>query len=189
MAYFECPSCGKTALRVAHRCPHCGLNFTADMIPPAEPRRLRGLWVVVGALVASAVVVVVARNRMDDRPPPAPARPAAEAVTPPIRVESPTPAPDSAVDSTPEPAAAPPQEETAPVPAPTAAAAGDQLRRYATTWVNVRERRGPNATPVRVLEPGEAVLVDSLAGGWYRVVLDGQPIGYAYYANLGETAP
>ena len=187
MAYFECPSCGKTALRVAHRCPHCGLNFTADMIPPAEPRRLRGLWVVVGAVVASLAVVVVARNRMDARPAPPP--PAVSAVAPPVQVEPPRPTDTAvAVTETP-PVAAPPPDVAPPVAAPPAAATRDQLRRYATTWVNVRERRGPNATAVRVLEPGEAVLVDSLAGGWYRVVIDGQPIGYAYYSNLGETAP
>jgi hypothetical protein len=40
-----------------------------------------------------------------------------------------------------------------------------------------------------VLNPGEAVLVDSLIGGWYRVLIDGQPIGYVYGTNLSEGAP
>jgi len=40
-----------------------------------------------------------------------------------------------------------------------------------------------------VLEPGQAVLVDSLVGGWYRVVIDGRSIGYAYRSNLSEQAP
>ncbi len=70
-------------------------------------------------------------------------------------------------------------------PAPT----GEQLRRYAATWVNVRDRRSPDAAPVRVLDPGEAVLVDSIVGGWYRVLMDGRPIGYAYTSNLSEEAP
>jgi hypothetical protein len=74
------------------------------------------------------------------------------------------------------------------VPTPSAPT-GEQLQRYATTWVNVRDRRSPDAVPVRVLNPGEAMLVDSLAGGWYRVVIDGQPIGYAYTSNLSEEAP
>jgi hypothetical protein len=40
-----------------------------------------------------------------------------------------------------------------------------------------------------VLDPGQPVLVDSLVGGWYRVVIDGQPIGYAYGSNLSAEAP
>ena len=40
-----------------------------------------------------------------------------------------------------------------------------------------------------MLDPGQAVLVDSLVGGWYRVVIDGQPIGYAYGTNLSVEAP
>ena len=104
--------------------------------------------------------------------------------TPPIRAEPLAQAGDSAVDSAPPPAAAPPQ--AAPPPA---APAGEQLQRYAGTWVNVRDRRSPSGASVRVLNPGDVILVDSLIGGWYRVVIDGQPIGYVYGSNLSEDAP
>jgi hypothetical protein len=196
MPYFKCPSCGETALRVAQRCPHCGLIFTPDMIPPAEPNRLQRPLLLAGALVALVAVVMVARNQTEPRAaPPRPAQaatvptesqpePPVTAIAPPIPVQPPAPARDSTVDSTPPPPAAPPKA-TPTSPSPT----GEQLQRYATTWVNVRVRRGPDAAAVRVLDPGEAVLVDSLVGGWYRVLIDGQSIGYAYGSNLSEAAP
>jgi hypothetical protein len=206
MAYIECPSCGKSALRVASRCPHCGLIFTPGMIPPEAPNRARRLWVIAGALVAVVAAVVVGRYRTEAPPSPPRAAPAATApaesrpeppvavTAPPIIVQPVAPARDSAVDSTPPapaapPRAAPPQAAPSNVAPASTVPSGDQLQRYAMTWVNVRDRRSPNAAPVRVLDPGEAVLVDSLIGGWYRVVIDGQPIGYAYGSNLGETAP
>jgi hypothetical protein len=41
------------------------------------------------------------------------------------------------------------------------------------------------ATPaVRVLNPGDAVQVDSLSRGWYRVLIDGHPAGYVHRSNL-----
>ncbi len=181
MPYIECPSCGKTALRVASRCPHCGLIFGPGIIPPAEINPLPRRLLMAGALVALVVVIVLARNQTEPRP--APLRPAVAALAPPESRPI-APAPDSAVDNALPPPAAPLQAAAAP-----AAPTGEQLRRYAATWVNVRERRSPDAAPVRVLNPGEAILVDSLVGGWYRVVIDGEPIGYAYDSNLSERAP
>jgi len=201
MAYIECPSCGKTALSVASRCPHCGLLFSAGVIPPTEPSRRPHPWIVAGALVALMALVAVGRNMMEAPadpprppvealdPPERQAAPPADVVAPPSPVQSLAPAQDSAVDSTPPPAAAPPQAAPPPAARSATAPTGEQLQRYASTWVNVRDRRSPNAAPVRVLNPGEAVLVDSLVGGWYRVVVDGQPIGYAYNSNLSESAP
>lgn len=216
MAYVECPSCGKRALSVASRCPHCGLLFSPGVLPPVEPNRLPGRLLMAGSLVALLVVVVLARKQNEPRAaalspaspvtapaataPPATA-PAERQSAPPATVSAPSipvePLPqaqDSALESTPPPAAAPPQAappQAAPPQAepPPAAPTGEQLRRYATTWVNVRDRRSPDAAPVRVLNPGEALLVDSLVGGWYRVVIDGQSIGYAYGSNLSEEAP
>ncbi len=151
--------------------------------------------------MALAAVVVVVNNWTKPRAdPPRPAvaalaapesqpEPPVTVIAPPIR-EVPLPqAPDSAVESSPGPAAAPPPAAPPQAAPPLAAPTGDQLRRYATTWVNVRDRRSPDAAPVRVLNPGEAILVDSPVGGWYRVVIDGQPIGYAYGSNLSEEAP
>jgi hypothetical protein len=222
MSYIECPSCGKTALSVASRCPHCSLIFTADIVvqaaPPEEPRRLGRLLVMAGALVALAAVVVVLQNWMGGEsaagnapavatglesqptpsaPPPDSAR---EAEVPPvtastaaptqsqpldtarsIRAEQPAPSRDTVVDSTPAPVAPPPQ--------PPPPRAGPQLQRYAKTWVNVRGGRSRNAPEVRVLNPGEAVMVDSLVRGWYRVHVDGQPVGYVDQRYLDVEGP
>lgn len=217
MSYIECPSCGKTALSVATRCPHCGLIFTPGMIeqatPPEEPRRLRRLLVMAGALVLLAAVVVVVQiwmgggssadttpsvtndlvsqadppdstGAVEEEPAivttpsqaePEPTRPALETTTS-IRVPPPT-ARDSVVDTTPTPSPAAASPEPAPITA-TPPAASRQLQRYAKTWVNVRGARSRNAPAVRVLNPGEVVMVDSLRGGWYRVVIDGQQVGY-----------
>ncbi len=59
-----------------------------------------------------------------------------------------------------------------------------KIRRYARTWVNVREARARGAAAVLVLRPGEAVVVDSLRRGWYRVLADGAPVGYVHRSNL-----
>jgi hypothetical protein len=93
--------------------------------------------------------------------------------TTPVIESRPEPAPVVISDSA--PAAAPP--------------AGAQLQRYARTWVSIREGRSDSAPAVRTLEPGEAVLVDSLSQGWYRVVADGQPVGYVDGGYLDVEAP
>jgi hypothetical protein len=86
-------------------------------------------------------------------------------------------------------AAAPAQPHsvaTAPVaPAPEAPLA----KRVARTWVNVRGGRGRAAPTVRILNPGEAVQVDSLIRGWYRVLIDGRAAGYAHRSNLDPVPP
>jgi uncharacterized protein YgiM (DUF1202 family) len=63
------------------------------------------------------------------------------------------------------------------------------LQRYAKVWVNVRSGRRPDASLVRVLKPGEPVLVDSLRQQWYRVLIDGRPVGYVYREYLSATPP
>jgi hypothetical protein len=63
------------------------------------------------------------------------------------------------------------------------------LQRYAKSWVNVRTGRRPDATIVRVLKPGEPVLADSLRRQWYRVLIDGRPVGYVYRSYLSATPP
>jgi len=42
---------------------------------------------------------------------------------------------------------------------------------------------------VRVLNPGEAVLVDSLKRGWYRVLADGRIVGYVHRTQLDAAPP
>lgn len=74
---------------------------------------------------------------------------------------------------------------TTPQPTPPATT----IRRYAQTWVNVRDARRRASPSIRVLNPGEAVQVDSLQVGWYRVVVDGKPGGYVHRSNLGTAPP
>jgi hypothetical protein len=42
---------------------------------------------------------------------------------------------------------------------------------------------------VAVLNPGDAVLVDSLVRGWYRVLVDGRAVGYVHRSTLDATRP
>jgi hypothetical protein len=93
--------------------------------------------------------------------------------TPAIESPADTAAPVAVVDSA--PAAAPP--------------AGGTLRRYARTWVSIREARSDSAPAVRTLEPGEVVQVDSLSQGWYRVVVSGRTVGYVDGGYLDVEAP
>ena len=99
--------------------------------------------------------------------PAAPARVVVDTTAPPPRVAVP-PAPVSAV-VVPAPV----------VPAPVRAGSPATERRHASIWTNVRAARSNTAPVRRILRPGEAVQVDSLARGWYRVVADGLPVGYA----------
>ena len=110
---------------------------------------------------------------------------------------------DSVGDSAPSVARALPLDATQVIesrPEPTPVAIGDSapaaappagapFQRYARTWVSIREGRTDSAPAVRTLEPGEAVLVDSLSQGWYRVVVDGQPVGYVDRTYLDAVPP
>jgi len=104
--------------------------------------------------------------------------PPAQLETPPAIDSSPTPVAEA--DSTPPGAA---------LPSAPAFAAGGPLERFARTWVNLRDGRSGSAPTVRTLRPGERVLVDSLADGWYRVVVDGRTEGYVDRSYLDEVAP
>ena len=209
-AYVECPRCGGRALSVATRCPHCGLDFPARPLrrSAGRPDRtgLHRLLAVAGLLALGVLLSVVAVQR---KPPatdtPAPATAPADtspavmtpAVTPPRPVgapdSTPAPVPSAPVPSAPVPSApvpsapvpsAPPSRAPSPSPRPEAEARAEGLQRYARTWTNVRAGRG-NSTPVtRVLQPGAAVLVDSLRRGWYRVLVDDRVVGYVYRTML-----
>jgi hypothetical protein len=210
-----CPSCGKAALSVATRCPRCGYAFDAryDRHIDPKPHRRR---LPAGPLILLAVLTVVAANflwksgrapsHLAVRPPasttPAPVQPAPLAQT--------TPAPAETVASS-APITTPPAEsvtvhrpaaETARVasrqpvvaspkpPAPVPASlplSGNGERRFATTWINVRAVRSNKSRVVRVLRPGEAVQVDSLGQGWYRIIAE-EP-GYADRRLLASAPP
>jgi len=185
MAYIACPECGQRALSVATRCPRCGHAFPAHPVwdPGARPKHL-SLWPVLVAacgLVAVAAVVVAVRHRAAPRsvteapPVVAPVDTAAS-----ITVQPGPETSASTADSAPP--VAPPSPAS---PAP----AGPQEQRWARTWVNIRRGRGSRAPLVRVLSPGEAILVDSLKQGWYRVLVDGRTVGYVDRLYLDAVPP
>jgi hypothetical protein len=62
-------------------------------------------------------------------------------------------------------------------------------RRWAKTWVNVRAGRSGSSDAVRILNPGELVGVDSLGRGWFRVSVDGVPVGYVDRSLLALAPP
>ncbi|MEO8637030.1 MAG: hypothetical protein ABI587_17275 [Gemmatimonadales bacterium] len=197
MSYTICPSCGQKALSVATRCPRCGVAFEDQFLSRARsaprPRRTPLVFLIAGVVVAllgaNALMQRLSTGPQGMSPPP----PRATAVRPTPPVEPrPAPrheAPSASLESL---GTAPPAQVTidspAPAPhvvesaAPTVAAAPTRTvatrRRYASTWMNVRADRSTTAPVLRILRPGEAVEVDSLARGWYRVWSDRLPIGY-----------
>lgn len=182
MAHIECPNCGHKALSVATRCPRCGHGFSTQLIRhPVSKPRLHRLWPVL--IVACALVIVmVLVDRRQAGPRAIPAPPST------TTLETASAIPAQPVPETP-PATA---DSSRPVELPPSGlppSGGESLRRYATTWVNIRESRGGGTPAVGVLNPGEAVLVDSLRGGWYRVVVDGRTLGYVDRSYLDTVPP
>lgn len=201
-----CPSCGKAALSVATRCPRCGQVFELRYDRHIDPKPIRPR-VPGPALIVIAVITVLGANllwrsgrsspRPAAKPPagaPAPAAATQAASTPPAppplaRADSAAPkaanrAPQArAVDSA---AVAKPVVRPTPRPVEPSPVGGSE-QRFATTWINVRAVRSSKARVVRVLKPGEAVQVDSLGEGWYKVV-SGET-GYADRRLLATRPP
>ena len=135
---------------------------------------------VVAVLVAGVVVLLAVFSRTGSKAvTPEPVMAPVDSVSP-VVTESAPPTPVMPRDSSGQAAQASPAE-----PPP----AGRGVRRYAQTWVNVRQSRNVAAPAVRVLNPGEAVLVDSLRGGWYRVLAEGRTVGYVYRSRLDSAPP
>jgi hypothetical protein len=139
-----------------------------------------------GVLVVGAVLLAVIVPRMGSKAA-LPDRHASPDETSPTLARPPgamatDSAAEAAASDAPEPVQLP-----AVSPAPVTPAAAIALaRRFARTWVNVRGRATPT---VRVLNPGQAVQVDSLSRGWYRVLIDGRAAGYVYRSNLDPVSP
>lgn len=201
-----CPGCGHTVLAVATRCPHCGLPFETQFYqhPSTGPkaRRISPAWIVAGVAVTLVVANALRQQvtlapRTAPRPGPTAPTPRAE---PPSRPPSPPMGSVVASESLPEapaPSPEPPRESPGPVveparPAVSQAAGVDTtagLRRYASTWMHVRAGRSGTAPVLRVLRPGEAVQVDSLRRGWYRLVSGEAPLGYVDGGLLDSVPP
>ena len=74
-SYRQCPECGKRALSIATRCPGCQLELPAPEAPEAAPGRglARHLVPIAAAgVLATAVVVGLARLGRTDHPAPPP---------------------------------------------------------------------------------------------------------------------
>ncbi|MEO8140650.1 MAG: SH3 domain-containing protein [Gemmatimonadota bacterium] len=207
MPYTVCPNCGQKALKVATRCPRCGIAFEAQFYQHSAPRP-RSNGKSVGILVAGVAVVLLVANALWRRfdVAPAPARPAREAALAPPAEPKPRPQPQPPRDSpgtvgeslrtaplpqprspAPAPVAAPKTAPTGVTVEPSAAIAGRY--RYASTWMNVRAERRNSAPVLRILHPGEAVQVDSFSQGWYRVVSSGEQAGWVDRRLLDTVPP
>ena len=170
-SYKQCNQCGKRALGIATRCPACGRELLAPAVPEGEPARgldrLLSPGVVAGVLAAALVLLVA---RLDQTSGTSNQRP------PIVAVDS-LASLDLAYAVTPTT-----WLDTASVTTLRAEGAGELL--VTRTWTNVRESRSGIAQLEAVLLPGDTVLADSLAGGWYRVALEGEVLGYAHRSTL-----
>jgi rRNA maturation protein Nop10 len=206
----QCPHCG-----LDFTAEHPKHPVVEEEVPRLRRRlQVAGvLLVVVFVLVGIALALYQSGSQEGLTPPPAtpvdsapskPSQPATEKsdkLADTARPVTPAPSTDTARAAPPAPSVAkPPAAEpslsrvdtTRPAPpAPsTAPPPGNELlQRWARMWVNVRKARRPDAAIVRVLKPGEPVLVDSLRAQWYRVLIDGRPVGYVYRGYVSATPP
>jgi hypothetical protein len=196
MSYTQCPRCGHKALSVATQCPHCGVPFELRHTYDVARPRPRGTLIVLVVAALGAVLLGVDLFRRESGEPAGSQQPPSVSHEPPaVSRQSPAASQQPAapveslpgrVDST---GPRGPGEAGGAGKAGGAEAAGPGERRYANIWVNVRRARRPAAAVVKVLRPGEPVLVDSLSQGWYRVVDDGQAVGYVYRGFIDSAPP
>jgi ribosomal protein L37E len=203
MTYMECPQCGRKALSVATRCPHCGVAFPSKPLRRSAPGyrldRLRPVLALGGVLLLGGALLAVVVPRLGQKGA-APARGTPSGETSPTLATPPGAVPaDSAAEAVasdgvaPEAGApdraAPAQPRAASTASVTPTPASPLATRFARTWVNVRDARSRAAPAVRVLNPGDAVQVDSLIRGWYRVLIGGRAAGYVHRSNLDPIPP
>jgi pyruvate/2-oxoglutarate dehydrogenase complex dihydrolipoamide acyltransferase (E2) component len=158
-------------------------------VPGHRLDRLGPILAVGGVVILGAVLLALVVPRLGSKAAaPAPGSPPGESTPTPA-----TPPATVAADSAGEGAASdsvvptqPPAVSAAPV---TPTPAGPLAQRFARTWVNVRGGRSRATPAVRVLNPGDAVQVDSLSRGWYRVLIDGHAVGYVHRSNLDPVSP
>lgn len=203
-----CPKCGHKALSVATRCPRCGQAFDTRYYQHSS-QGPRPRLAVPGLLIAGVVLMILAANMVWRLPgtasdrrassgpaPPAP-EPKAEGVATAPRTDSlaTAPAGKRALTGNPPPAGTSATRAPAPVPLETRAivSSAGAIKRYASTWINIRAGRSPRAPVLRILHPGDLVQVDSLEQGWYRVVSGQRTLGYVDRRLLSnsprQTAP
>ncbi len=164
-SYRQCLQCGKRALSIATRCPGCGCELPAPLVPesggvPQLADRVTPKGVAVALAVAAVFVSIML----------GPSQPGDE--------QSAAVAADSAV------AIAEVASSMAAVAAPLDESASEL--RVARTWTHVRKTRSVKGELEAILTPGDTVVADSLSRGWYRVALEGEVLGYAHRSTLAE---
>lgn len=168
-SYTQCSECGKRALSIATRCPGCGRELPARVVPDRRSlvlARFVSAPVVLGVVAVGALLATAWQGQRIVR--------SAEVESSFVAAELP------AVD----PLAGTPRLDTATVAAAPAGSAGELL--VARTWTHVRSRRSVKGGLTAVLMPGDTVLADSLGQGWYRVALEGEVMGYAHRSTLAR---
>jgi hypothetical protein len=167
-SYRQCAECGKRALSIATRCPGCGREFSAPAAPERGPalelRRFLSPRLVAGVLAGLAVLATASLGGASRLPDGRSSLLAADSIVVSSEVAYATTA-------------------TSPLDTAAAAEAGGELL-VARTWTNVRKARRKSADLEAILMPGDTVLADSLAQGWYRVALLGEVLGYAHQSTL-----
>ena len=158
-SYKRCPGCGGRALSIATRCPGCGGEFPAAEEGGGQGRKVRLSIPLNLPVVLLAGIGVMAASRIGRMAPPREERSSFGAVVT---------APDSAGAR----------------PASTAPAAV----LVAQSMVPLMKARSRSAPLEAVLERGDTLTVDSLAGNWYRVTFEGAVMGYAERSNLDSLA-
>ena len=166
-SYKQCPECGKRALSIATRCPGCGSELTAPAVVDRSPAPQLGRFLSPRGAAGAVAVAVVLAVRLGGTPDSEPSATVADSLAVSSEVAYATPAAS--------------RHDTAGA-ATAAGSAGELL--VARTWTNVRTARSTRADLEAVLVPGDTVLADSLAQGWYRVALLGEVLGYAHRSTL-----
>ncbi|HEX6433697.1 MAG TPA: hypothetical protein VFZ87_05630 [Gemmatimonadales bacterium] len=158
--YRQCDACGKRALSIAVRCPGCGRDLPAIEVPKAGGGLDLGRFLTpkgVAAVLAVVAILVSARLGRAGQP----KEEKAEVESSMARTE--------------------PLDTARVVALP--AESRSELR-VARSLTDVRQARNVRAPLEAVLTPGDTVLADSLEQGWYRVVLEGEVLGYADRSTL-----
>ncbi|MBK6422900.1 MAG: SH3 domain-containing protein [Gemmatimonadetes bacterium] len=155
---------------------------TEGMTPPPSVATRRPVAAPAPDTARRAPAAVAARESLPAAEVVIAPRPAADSARPAAPAPAPASVPAPAPVTPPRPAVTAPPPEPAPDPEP---ASGEA--RYASTWVNVRSGRSPNAPVTRVLNPGESVAVDQPDQGWLRVRTAGEVLGYVDARFLDST--
>ena len=177
-SYRQCDACGKRALSIAIRCPGCGREFPAKVVPRSDGLELRRFLTPKAIAAVLAVVAVLVSARLGRA-----GQPREEKVESSIARTGPEVESSMASTGRLEMAtvAALPLD-TGRVAAPPAENGGEL--RVVRSWTDVRESRSVGAPLEAVLTPGDTVQADSLERGWYRVALEGEVLGYAHRSKL-----